>query len=95
VCGDVHKSGNGGIGSSFGNNRSSKAVCDEDARSVLQCEDALHRGHIILEGRLWFLDDADGEAVLDKVVVDTSPARTVLPCTVDEDYILHLGLLTL
>ena len=57
---------------------------DKDARSVLQCEDPLRGGHIILEGRLGLLDDANVEAVLDKNVVNAFPARTVRPSTVDE-----------
>jgi FtsP/CotA-like multicopper oxidase with cupredoxin domain len=36
-------------------------VGDKNARSVLQRENPLHRGHIILEGRLRLLDDADIE----------------------------------
>ena len=62
---------------------------DKYARSVLQCENPLHRGHIILEGRLRLLDDADIEAVLDKNVVDAFPARTVRPDAVNEDDIFH------
>jgi hypothetical protein len=44
----------------------------------LQCEDTLRRGHIILEGRLWLLHDAGVVAILDKNVVDTFPARTIV-----------------
>jgi hypothetical protein len=51
--------------------------------------------HIILEGRLGLLDDADIEAVLDKKLADAFPARTVCPDTVDEDDILHLVILSL
>jgi hypothetical protein len=61
----------------------------------LQCEDTLHGGHIILEGRLRLLDDADVEAMPDKVVVNASPARTVSPGTVDEDDSFYFGLLCL
>jgi hypothetical protein len=60
----------------------------------LQCEDTLHGGHIIVERRLRLLDDADFEAIPDKVVVNAPPARTVRPGTVDEDYIFHVGLLS-
>ena len=63
---------------------------DKNARSILQCENPLHRGHIILEGRLRLLDDADIEAVLDKNVVDAFPARTVRPGAVNEDDIRRL-----
>jgi hypothetical protein len=52
VSSDLHQSDNRRIGSRFGNNGSPIAVCDKDARSILQCEDTLHGGHIILEGRL-------------------------------------------
>jgi hypothetical protein len=64
-------------------------VGDKDARSVLQCEDPLHRGHIILEGRLRLLDDADVEAIRDKNVVDAFPARTVRPGPVNQNNILN------
>ena len=46
------------------------AVPDKDARSVLKREDTLHVSYIVLEGRLWLLDDADVVAILDKNVVD-------------------------
>jgi hypothetical protein len=92
---DLHQSGNRWIRARFRNNGSAIAVCDKDARSVLQCENTPHCGHIILEGRLRLLDDADVEAVSDKVVVDAPPARTVRPGTMDEDYVFHAGLLSL
>src|SRR5882757_4406880 len=46
---NVHQSGNRWIRARFGNYGSPIAVRDKDARSVLQCEDTLHGGHIILE----------------------------------------------
>ncbi len=70
-------------------------MTDKNAWSVLQREDAPHSGHIIMEGRLRLLDDADVEAISDKVVVNAPPARTVRPGAVDEDDILHFGLLSL
>ena len=48
-----------------------------------------------MEGRLRLLDDADFEAIPDKVVVNAPPARTVRPGTMDEDDIFHVGLLSL
>src|SRR3981081_2188477 len=66
---NVHQSGNRWIRARFCNYGSPIAVRDKDARSVLQCEDTLYGGHIILEGRLWLLDDADFEAIPDKNVV--------------------------
>jgi hypothetical protein len=62
-------------------------VPDKDARSVLHCEDTFHGSYIVLEGRLWLLDDADLVAILDKNVVDAFPARTVCPGAVNEDNI--------
>ena len=41
------------------------------------------------------LDDADFEAIPDKVVVNAPPARTVRPGTVYENDIFHLGPLSL
>src|SRR5580704_8568424 len=79
---NIHQSGNRWIRARFCNYGSPIAVCDKDARPVLQCEGTLHGGHIILEGRLRLLDDADVKAVFDKVVVNGPPARTVSPGTV-------------
>src|ERR1700761_966587 len=56
---NVHQSSNGWIRARFRNYGSPIAVRNKDARSILQCEDALDSGHIILEGRLRLLDDAD------------------------------------
>src|ERR1700733_3129516 len=74
---NIDQSGNGWIRACFCDYGSPLAVCDKDGRSVLQCEDTLYGGHIILEGRLGLLDDADLEAIPDKAVVNTPPARTV------------------
>jgi len=60
---------------------------------MLLSEDALGGNYIIFKGCLWLLDDAHVVAILDKVVVNAPPARTVGPGTVDEDDILHCGLL--
>jgi hypothetical protein len=92
---NVHQSSNRWIRARFRNYGSPIAVCDKDARSVLQCEDTLHGGHIIMEGCLRLLDDADFEAIPDKVVVNAPPARSIRPGTVDEDDISHVGLLSL
>src|SRR3981189_396057 len=71
---NIHQSGNRWIRARLSNYGSPIAVADQEPRSGLQCEDALHGGHIIIEGRLRLLDDADFEAILDKVVVNTPPA---------------------
>jgi hypothetical protein len=60
-------------------------MSDKNARSSLLSEDALGRGHIIFKGRLRFLDDTDVVAVLDKNVIDTPPAGTICPGTVNQD----------
>ena len=52
---------------------------DKDAGSVLQCEDTLHGGHIVLEGRLRFLDDTDVVAVVNKIGVHTFPTGAICP----------------
>ena len=49
VSSNVHQSDNGWISSRFRNNGSPIAMCDKDGRSVLQCEDTLHGGDVILE----------------------------------------------
>jgi hypothetical protein len=70
-------------------------VRDKDARSVLQCEDTLHGTYIVLEGRLWLLDDADVEAIFDKNVVNALPARTICPGAVNQNDIPNAMLLVL
>src|SRR5580658_2358068 len=92
---NIDQSGNRWICARFCNYGSPIAVRDKDARSVLQCEDTLHGGHIIMERRLRLLDDADFEAIPDKVVVYAPPARTVRPGTVDENDVCYFGLLSL
>src|ERR1700735_3920676 len=92
---NIHQSGNRWIRARFCDYGSPIAVRDKDARSVLQCEDTLHSSHIILEGRLRLLDDADVEAILDKDVVDAPPAGTVRPGAVDQNNILNAMLLIL
>jgi hypothetical protein len=72
---NVHQSSNGWIRARFRNYGSPIAVRDKDALSVLQCEDTLHGGHINMEGRLRLLDDADFEAIPDKVVINAPPAE--------------------
>src|SRR6202035_2671630 len=81
---NVHQPRNGWIRARFRNYGTPIAVCDKDARSVLECEDAFHSGHIIVEGSLRLLDDADVEVISDKVVVNALPTRTVRPGTVDQ-----------
>jgi hypothetical protein len=83
------------IVSRFRNYGSSIAVRDKDARSALQCKDTLHSGHIILEGRLWLLDDADVEAIFDENVVNALPAGTVCPGAMNQNDILNAMLLVL
>jgi hypothetical protein len=77
------------------NHGSSIAVGDKDDWSVLQREDALHGGHIILEGRLGLLDEADLEVVFHENVVDAVPARTICPGAVNQHNIPNAMLLVL
>jgi hypothetical protein len=67
---------------------------DQNARTVLQSKNALRGGDIFFKGRLWFLDYADVIAILDKNVVNTFPAGAICPCTMDQDDIFHLGVLS-
>ena len=92
---NVHQSDNRWIRARFRNYGSPIAVCDKDARSVLQCEDTLHGGHIILEGRLRLLDDADVEAIFDKNVVNAFPAGTICPGAVNQNDIPNAMFLVL
>jgi hypothetical protein len=66
----------------------------------LQCEDTLRGGHIILEGHLWLLDDADVVAILhknvaDENVVDAFPARTICSGAVKQNNISDATVLVL
>src|SRR5258708_23350020 len=92
---NVHQSGNRWIRARFRNYGPPIAVRNKDARPVLQCDDTLHGVHIILEGRFRLLDDADFEAIPDKIIGNAIPARAVRPGTVNEDDIFHVGLLSL
>ena len=92
---NIYQSGNGWICARLRDYSSPIAVCDKDARSVLLRQDAFHGGHVILEGCLRLLDDADFEAASDKPVVNASPARPVRPGTVDENDVFHVELLRL
>src|SRR6202007_3171219 len=56
---NVHQSHNRWICARLRNYGSTIAVRDKDARSVLQCENTLHGGHIVLEGRRRVLDAPD------------------------------------
>jgi hypothetical protein len=61
----------------------------------LQCEDTLHGTYIVLEGRLWLLDDADVEAIFDKNVANALPARTICPGAVNQNDIPNAMLFVL
>ena len=71
----------------FRNYGSPIAVRDKDARSILHCEDTLHGSHIVMEGRLWLLDDGDVKAILDKNLVNAFPTRTIRPGAVNQNNI--------
>jgi hypothetical protein len=84
---DVHQTNDRWIRPRFGYYRSSIAVTDKNARSVLLSEDTLRSGDIILEGGFRLLDDANVVAILDKNVVNAPPAGTIGPGTVNENNI--------
>jgi hypothetical protein len=60
-------------------------VSDKNALAILLSKDALRGSHIFFKGRLRLLDDADVVAILDKNVVDASPAGTICPGTVNQN----------
>jgi hypothetical protein len=91
----IYQANNRWIRARFRNYGSPIAVRDKDARSVLQCEDTLYSGHIILEGRLRLLHDADVEAIFDENVVNALPARTICPGAVNQNNIPNAMLLVL
>src|SRR5712664_152293 len=92
---DVHQTNDGWVRARFGNYGSPVAVRDKNARSVLKSEGAFGGSHIVFKGSFRFLDDADVIAILDKDVIDTFPARTVRPGTVDQNNIPNAMLLVL
>src|ERR1700688_2464903 len=82
---DVHQTGNRWIRPCFGDYGSPIAMSDKNARSILLSKDAIRGRYIIFKGRLRLLDDADVVAILDKNVVNTFPAGTICPGTVDQN----------
>jgi hypothetical protein len=85
---DVYQSNNRWIRAGFSDYGSAITMRDKNAWSILLSQDALRRSHIFFKGGLRFLDDADGEAVFDKNVVNAFPARTIRPGTVNQNNIL-------
>jgi hypothetical protein len=63
-------------------------MSDKNAWSIQLGKDAFRRSHIFFKGCLRLLDDADGEAILDKNVVNALPAGTIRPGTVNQNNIL-------
>jgi hypothetical protein len=59
------------------------AMGDKNARSILLSKYALGGSHIIFQGRLRLLDNADVVAVLDKNVVNAFPAGRIRPGAVN------------
>jgi hypothetical protein len=70
-------------------------MSDKNAWSILLREDALGGSHVLFEGRLRLLDDADVVAILDQDVVNAFPARTIRPRTVDKNNIPNAMFLAL
>ena len=92
---DVDQSGDRWIRPRFGNYRSSIAVSDKNALSILLSEDALRRGDIFLKEGLRLLDDADVVAILDQNVVNAFPAGTIRPGAVNQNNIPNAMLFVL
>jgi hypothetical protein len=86
---NIHQSGNRWIRARFGNHGSPIAVSDKNALPILQGKNAFRCRHVILEGRLGLLDDADVEAIFDKNVVNAPPAGTVRPGPVNQHNIAN------
>src|SRR5207249_1368804 len=86
---DIDQSGNRWIRSRFGDYGAAITVGHQNARSILQSEDALRRRHIFLKGCLRLLDDTYLVTILDQNVVNAFPTRTICPGTVNEDNIPH------
>ena len=72
-----------------GYDRSTVAVSNKNAHSVLLSKDALGRCHIFFERCLRLLHDADVVTVLDQNVVGAFPARAIGPSSVNEHNVFH------
>src|SRR4029077_1287099 len=92
---NVDQTGYRWIRPGFGNYRSAIAVGDQNARSILLSEHPLRSSDIFFKGCLWFLDDAHVVSILDKNVVNTLPAGTICPGTVDQNDIANAMLFVL
>src|SRR6266403_5569485 len=82
---DVDQTDNRWIRPGFGNYGSAITVSDENALAILLSKYALCGSYIFFKGRLRLLDDADVIAILDQNVVNTFPARTICPGTVNQN----------
>jgi hypothetical protein len=71
------------------------AMPDKNAGSILSSKDTLGGGHVVCKRSFRLLDDADVVSVLGENVVNTFPARTVSPGTVDQNDIPNAMLLVL
>ena len=92
---DIHQAGNRWIRARFRNYSSPVAVSDKDAWAILLSEGKPGGSYILFKGCLWFLDNADVVAVLDKYVGNTFPARTIGRGAVDQNNIPNAMLLVL
>src|SRR5437762_13348640 len=92
---DVDQSCNRWIRSRFGDDGAAITVSHQNARSILQSEDALRRRHIFLKGCLRLLDDTYLVTILGENVVNAFPAGTIRPATVNKDNISHATFLAL
>jgi hypothetical protein len=95
VGSDIYQTGNRWIRPGFGNDGSAITMSHENARSILLSKNALRGRHIFFKGCLWLLDDAHFVAILDKNVVNTLPAGTICPGTVDQNDIANAMLFVL
>jgi hypothetical protein len=68
---------------------------DKNTRPILLSEDALGGSHVVCKRSFRLLDDADVVAILDKNVVDASPAGTIGPRAVNQNNIPNAMLLVL
>ncbi len=68
-------------------------MTDKNARSILLSKDTLGGSHVFFERSFRLLHDADVVAILDENVVNTLPAGTIGPSTVNENDIPNAMLL--
>jgi hypothetical protein len=89
MSGDVDEGGHVRVDARLGDHGSAVAMTDEDAGPILLVQDALGRGHILIQAGERVLDDRNVVTVPNEDVVNRPPTGAVDEGAVDEQDILH------